>query len=219
MKSREVKGKGKARYTEDEDDLAAVLRMQLEYQEEDEALITQMQHLRTSYTQETFDCSICMEKLPIDDIAQIDGCQHSFCRDCIRHYISSKLEERKYPIPCPCCTAKSDGNRKSGGCRAFINAVQKSIELYFRFFRNQRSFNSPVKHNRTSIHYLQRASNCKVLYSDTMQWVRSSYVVRRIFLSCFYMIQVQTKGVRRQKRVRAGKDSLLPFSGLLILLV
>ena len=107
---RRSKGKERAGCFGDEDDFEVALRTQLEYQAEEAELAAQLQYLQGTL-QETFDCSICMDRLPIDDVAQLDGCDHSFCRSCIRQYISTKLDERKFPIPCPCCTTEKDGGR------------------------------------------------------------------------------------------------------------
>ena len=73
-----------------------------EFEEEDKILRKQAAELSRT-TQAIFECSICMEEVPEDSVALMDGCQHSFCRACIRGYIVSKIDERRYPIPCPVC--------------------------------------------------------------------------------------------------------------------
>ena len=84
--------------------------MQAEFDNEDRQLSAQMQQL-SEMKQPTFDCGICFETYPLDDKTQLQGCKHLFCRDCIRNYVSSKLQERKYPLSCPACSANpGDGN-------------------------------------------------------------------------------------------------------------
>ena len=106
-------GKGKAVENQADDDIEVAVRMQLEYQMEDAALAEQMQHLQATFVQKTFDCRICMDELPIDDIVRMETCEHTFCRACIRQYVTSKLNDRKYPMPCPCCSTSKDGSSKA----------------------------------------------------------------------------------------------------------
>jgi len=58
--------------------------------------------------QQVFDCVMCMETNPMDDVAIVDGCNHRFCRDCLRQYLTTKLSEANFPIPCPTCSANKD---------------------------------------------------------------------------------------------------------------
>jgi len=51
----------------------------------------------------TFHCNVCLETYAVDDIVRVDLCEHAFCRECLRNYISSKLKDRHFPIFCPTC--------------------------------------------------------------------------------------------------------------------
>ncbi|KAL5531088.1 hypothetical protein ACEPAG_3964 [Sanghuangporus baumii] len=140
-----AKGKEKASYSEDEDDFDAAVRTHLEFQAEEAELAAQLQYLQASLVQETFDCSICMDELPIDDVARLDGCEHSFCRTCIRQYISTKLDERKFPIPCPCCTTAKDGRRVGAVSVTLIHQIGISEQAYAIFNELQISkFSVPI---------------------------------------------------------------------------
>ncbi|KAH9167937.1 hypothetical protein EDB89DRAFT_1644128 [Lactarius sanguifluus] len=56
-----------------------------------------------------------MEKMPEDSVARLDPCEHAFCRECMRGYVSTRLEERRFPILCPTCTAgKGKGKGATG---------------------------------------------------------------------------------------------------------
>jgi len=56
-----------------------------------------------------------MEKMPEDSVARPDPCRHPFCRECMREYVSSRLEEHRFPILCPTCTAgKGKGKGVTG---------------------------------------------------------------------------------------------------------
>ncbi|KAI9437330.1 hypothetical protein H4582DRAFT_340280 [Lactarius indigo] len=80
------------------------LRLQNEFDIEDRALSAERIRLFQT-VQQVFECGICMEKMPEDSVARPDPCGHAFCRDCMRGYVSTCLEEHKFPILCPTCTA------------------------------------------------------------------------------------------------------------------
>ncbi|KAH7310392.1 hypothetical protein B0J17DRAFT_585986, partial [Rhizoctonia solani] len=85
------------------------LAFRLQQQFDDETIqLSLTEALARSMEQPQFECRICMETCSDEDIAWVDGCEHSCCRDCMRGNIQSKIEERRYPIPCPFCVAGPD---------------------------------------------------------------------------------------------------------------
>ena len=91
------------------------MRLQREFDEEDRALSAQRTKLAQS-SQRLFECSICMDEMPVDSIARIDTCGHAFCRECLRGHVAARLDEHRFPILCPTCTAnKGKGKGKAGG--------------------------------------------------------------------------------------------------------
>lgn len=86
-----------------------------------------------------FDCGICMESFTDEAIALVDGCNHSCCRDCMRSNIQSKIEERRYPIPCPFCVAGSDEAGRSGATIPawLVETIGVSAELFNIFTEMQ----------------------------------------------------------------------------------
>jgi len=65
---------------------------------------------RTEETnKEMFPCQICLEEEAYDDAVIIQACGHMFGRECMRNYILAKLDERRFPIPCPCCSVDETG--------------------------------------------------------------------------------------------------------------
>ena len=82
--------------------LAAMLQRQ--FDEEDHLLAAQLAELAAEQ-QRVFDCGVCMDTLPEDSIARIEPCGHPFCRECVRGFIVSQIESRRYPVLCPTCTA------------------------------------------------------------------------------------------------------------------
>ncbi|KAJ1300980.1 hypothetical protein OPQ81_003404 [Rhizoctonia solani] len=87
------------------------LALQLQRQFDDEtAQVSMGESLAKAMERPKFDCGICMDTFTDEAIARIDECGHSCCRDCMRSNIQSKIEERRYPIPCPFCVAGSGEN-------------------------------------------------------------------------------------------------------------
>jgi hypothetical protein len=76
--------------------------------EETELEVANSRLIESLGQQEVFDCVMCMETNPMDDVAIVDGCRHRFCRDCLRQYLTTKLSEANFPIPCPTCSANND---------------------------------------------------------------------------------------------------------------
>ncbi|PVF94069.1 hypothetical protein CPB86DRAFT_766500 [Serendipita vermifera] len=59
-------------------------------------------------------CQICLEEEPLDESVIIQTCGHAFGRECMRTYILSRLDEKRFPIPCPCCSAADDAGANPG---------------------------------------------------------------------------------------------------------
>ncbi|KDQ06302.1 hypothetical protein BOTBODRAFT_121700 [Botryobasidium botryosum FD-172 SS1] len=100
-------------------DLAVAL--QGEYESENARIIAQQEILLQSY-QGKFECGICLETCPDDSATSIDQCQHKCCRDCIRGYLVSKIEEHRFPVVCPICSANE--NQRDPGIIGEEIAVQ-----------------------------------------------------------------------------------------------
>jgi hypothetical protein len=101
-----------------DDSIFYAMRLQHEFDNEDRALSAQRAQLAKS-TQRLFECGICLEEMPDDSIARPDPCGHTFCRECLRGHVSSRLNEHRFPELCPTCTAdKCKGKGTAGGtCR------------------------------------------------------------------------------------------------------
>lgn len=85
--------------------LAMIMQQQFDLERETFSID---QSLARAAERPKFDCGICMESFTDEAIAVVDGCEHSCCRECMRSHIQSKIEERRYPIPCPFCVASTD---------------------------------------------------------------------------------------------------------------
>lgn len=48
-----------------------------------------------------FTCEICADSKPVHESFKIKGCSHSYCFDCIKNYVASKLQDGVSQINCP----------------------------------------------------------------------------------------------------------------------
>jgi hypothetical protein len=98
-----------------DDSILEAMRLQNEFDKEDRSLSAQRAELAKS-AQRLFECGICMEDMPDDSIARPDPCGHTFCRECLRRHVTARLDEHRFPILCPTCTAsKGKGKEAAGG--------------------------------------------------------------------------------------------------------
>jgi hypothetical protein len=86
--------------------------MQEEFDAEDQ-LLTELAAEEPEQSKDVFDCGICFETFHKGALAPMEGCDHKYCRDCMREYIKSKLASRAFPILCPTCHASKDGSQGS----------------------------------------------------------------------------------------------------------
>ena len=120
------------------DSVPHATRLQHEFDREDHALSTHRTELvkSTQVTQQLFMCGICLEEMPDDLIARPDRCGHTFCRECLREHVTTRLKERRFPILCPTCTASSSKGKKrdaSGTCCDRIDPhIMVSHCVFFR---------------------------------------------------------------------------------------
>lgn len=94
-------------------DLAMAIECQRAFEVEDRQLEKQREML-TKMAPNSFQCAICLEDHAEDSIARVHGCNHPFCRECLRDYAKSKVGERRFPIICPVCLTDKD-KRDPGG--------------------------------------------------------------------------------------------------------
>lgn len=100
---------------EDVENVLHGMRLLREFDEEARALSALRGEFSASAKQ-LLECSICMDKMPADSFARIDTCGHTFCRECLCGHVTARLEEHRFPIPCPTCTAdRGKGKNKAGG--------------------------------------------------------------------------------------------------------
>ncbi|KIJ64841.1 hypothetical protein HYDPIDRAFT_153660 [Hydnomerulius pinastri MD-312] len=104
-------------------------QLQDQYNAEDEELRRQNAELR-DHMQASFKCGICLEDHPEDDAAKVDDCAHMMCRVCLRGFLCSKIEEHRFPILCPICTAKGDERKPAVISGLLVEQVGITDEQY-----------------------------------------------------------------------------------------
>jgi len=144
------------------------MHLQHEFDEEDRTLSAQ----RTEFVESArgwFECGICMEEMPMDSIAIIDSCGHSFCRECLRRHVAARLDEHRFPILCPTCTAgKGKGKGKTGGTCVCLRIGTRSDDFCRGF-----AVSSPKpRTHRDAIQYLDRNGDGLILCPLTLSKVR-----------------------------------------------
>jgi hypothetical protein len=78
--------------------------------------------------QRVFGCGVCLDTLPEESIASIDPCGHSFCRECIREFIMSQIESRRFPVLCLTCTA-GPGDYRPESTGSYVSIIRYLSEL------------------------------------------------------------------------------------------
>lgn len=99
-------------------------------------------------TERLFTCGICLEEMPEDSIARPEPCGHTFCCECLREHVTTRLIEHRFPILCPTCTAsKGKGTGVAGGtcCDRMVINPPIIVSHYVIF----RSLSGPCPRPRT----------------------------------------------------------------------
>jgi len=158
---------------EDVENVLHGMRLLREFDEESRALSVLRSELSTTAKQ-LFECSICMEKMPADSFARIDTCGHTFCRECLRGHVTARLEEHRFPILCPTCTAnRGKGKKKAGGtCRLQMVVAVAPDSAPWLPFRGFAVASLKPRTHRRAIQNLDGNGNGLVLCSRTLQKVR-----------------------------------------------
>ncbi|EGN93596.1 hypothetical protein SERLA73DRAFT_115609 [Serpula lacrymans var. lacrymans S7.3] len=102
--------------------------MQQRFDEEDKLLRIQREEFASqiqSASARQFLCSICLEEYSEENIVRLEFCDHALCRTCTKDYVSSKLEEHRFPILCPMCMA--DDHKGNPGTITDITVQQSGI--------------------------------------------------------------------------------------------
>lgn len=56
---------------------------------------------KASKAVEVMECAVCMDDIELKDIFFLESCSHSFCKDCVRYHIKTKIGQRITKIDCP----------------------------------------------------------------------------------------------------------------------
>ncbi|KAF9220043.1 hypothetical protein BS17DRAFT_359651 [Gyrodon lividus] len=101
-----------AKIHEIDHDLELARRLQATFDAEDAQLSGQMVQLQRT-AQRQYHCGICLDDFPEDDVVHIESCGHDLCRVCAHGHVCAKIDEHRFPVLCPVCTA-DQGNSNPG---------------------------------------------------------------------------------------------------------
>jgi hypothetical protein len=104
--------------------VALAHQLQREFNDENERLLRDKDHA-TDMAPPTFECVICMDHHPLEEIAVVEPCGHQYCRDTLRQYIITKLQENWFPVLCPICMS----NEKNLKPSALTGALAEEVGL------------------------------------------------------------------------------------------
>lgn len=110
-----------------DEDLLVLKELQQKFDDEDSRLRTERAAL-VIVQPLLFTCAVCTDEHPEDYIARVPGCDHGFCRDCLKMYAVTKLEEHRFPIICPSCVA--DGTGKKPGSKLCAPVVYAELKTH-----------------------------------------------------------------------------------------
>ena len=135
--------------------LMYAMRLQYEFDNEDRELSAQRADL-AKFTQRLFECGICLEEMPDDSVARPDSCGHTFCRECLRGHVAARINEHRFPVLCPSCTAnKGKGHGASGGTCCDWMAKPAIIALHYVSLRDLAGPCPRPRTHRRAIQYLE----------------------------------------------------------------
>ena len=159
------------------DDFERAVQIQLELDEED-------RRFREEHWQDTFDCGICLETCPKDDITCLESCTHVFCRNCMRNHIRSKLQEQRFPIFCPTCSTGKSSKEPARKC-ARMQAWSIASNPIISYFQHSGPASWP---NREGIRGLVLTRNGAIFHSAQLSRVSSFPPV--LMGGWFHLLQV-----------------------------
>ena len=112
--------------------------MASQYQLQEELELEKARAEKDKKENETFECSICFEKLIDDSVkfTNLDNCGHLFHDTCLSDYVNQQLKDRKFPINCPSCLKEMDYNDFA---QFFEEELLEVLdEMLFKQFTDQR---------------------------------------------------------------------------------
>lgn len=87
---------------QEEEDMSYMLAKQIE--EEEKAAAAAFEQLqKTEAAFQPFDCPICADTLPPEDLIVVETCRHELCRACVLNHVKAQITQNSWPIFCPMC--------------------------------------------------------------------------------------------------------------------
>ncbi|KAI6141899.1 hypothetical protein BKA82DRAFT_1002995 [Pisolithus tinctorius] len=152
---------------DDDPDLKLVLELQRTFDDENRELTSQRDALLKT-AQRHYHCEICLDDFPEDDVVHIDKCEHKICRDCARNHVGTKINEHRFPVLCPVCTA-DPRNRDPGTISGFLVQLLGVSEEQYQTWVEMEMAQFSVLINCRKCNQSAFVDRADVLASDRMQ--------------------------------------------------
>ncbi|KAF8817475.1 hypothetical protein BYT27DRAFT_7199003 [Phlegmacium glaucopus] len=72
------------------------------------------------------ECGVCNELYGTLHIIELPTCTHTFCRECLRTFTKTKINEGRYPIFCPVCSIERTRVNQSHITQAVVDKLELS---------------------------------------------------------------------------------------------
>jgi len=80
----------------------------------------------SEFPAESYECGVCNELNGEDQTIQLPMCSHTFCRECLRTFTKTKINEGRYPIFCPVCAIERTRVNQSRVTQAIVDKLDLS---------------------------------------------------------------------------------------------
>jgi len=114
------------------------------------------------------ECGVCNELYSVAQIIQLPTCRHIFCRECLRTFTETRINEGRYPIFCPVCAIERTTVNGSEITQAIVDKLELS------------------KRDLEKLYALQLVAHSVILYcpkcKETMNVDRGDYESQRIIM-------------------------------------
>ncbi|KAI6108640.1 hypothetical protein EDD17DRAFT_1874323 [Pisolithus thermaeus] len=152
---------------DDDPNLKLVSELKRTFDDENRQLTMQRDVLLKT-AQRHYHCGICLDDFPEDDVVYIDTCKHKICRDCARGHVSAKINERRFPVLCPVCTADPRNRNPGAISGSLVQLLGVSEEQYQKWVEMEMAqFSVPI--NCQKCNQSMFVDRADAMASDRMQ--------------------------------------------------
>jgi len=86
--------------------MALILQLEEQNRKEQEQIERDMLFAQ-GLAEPVFTCCVCQDDQSIQNVFRANDCSHEMCRECMRQYVRTQLEQRAVPVKCPQCMVQA----------------------------------------------------------------------------------------------------------------